>query len=282
MSRVLLIVNLQKAHAQTLGEEIAACLTERGDDITVYSYDGEAGPMKQGPFNLAISLGGDGTVLFAARSMAPLGIPILPVNAGTLGFIAAVQGGEWLSVYERWEAGKAPLSGRAMLELKVERHGKTIINTVCLNDTVISASGIAKLIRLHVAGKTIRPGHYRSDGLIVATPTGSTAYAAAAGGPILDPEMEAVILNPICSFSLSARPMVVPMDETISVEIGKDQRSGVLLTVDGQIVEPLEPEDVVYLRKAPYKTCLVASDREVFYRVLRTKLNWSPGGDAHA
>ncbi|MDR1177660.1 MAG: NAD(+)/NADH kinase [Spirochaetaceae bacterium] len=282
MSRVLLIVNLQKAHARTLGEEIAGCLAGRGNEVTAYTYNGKAGPMEKGPFDLAISLGGDGTVLFAARSMAPLGIPILPVNAGTLGFIAAVQGAEWLSVYEQWEAGKAPLSGRAMLELEVRRRGKTIVTTVCLNDTVISASGIAKLISLHVSGETIRPGHYRSDGLIVATPTGSTAYAAAAGGPILDPEMEAVIINPICSFSLSARPMVVPMDETISVEIGKEQRSGVLLTVDGQIVEPLEPEDVVYLRKAPYKTCLVASDREVFYRVLRTKLNWSPGGSVHA
>jgi NAD+ kinase len=282
MSRVLLIVNLQKAHAQALGEEIAACLAGRGDGVTIYTYDAGTGAMKQGPFDLAISLGGDGTVLFAARSMAPLGVPILPVNAGTLGFIAAVQSGEWLSVYEQWEAGKAPLSERAMLELRVERKGKTIIDAVCLNDTVISASGIAKLIQLHVSGKTIRPGHYRSDGLIVATPTGSTAYASAAGGPILDPEMEALIINPICSFSLSARPMVVPMDETISVEIGKEQRSGVLLTVDGQIVEPLEPEDVVYLRKAPYKTRLVASDREVFYRVLRTKLNWSVGGSAHA
>jgi NAD+ kinase len=281
MPRVLLIVNLQKAHAQTLGEEIAGCLAGRGNKVSVYTYDGGASPMEQGPFDLAISLGGDGTVLFAARSMAPLGVPILPVNAGTLGFIAAVQGGEWLSVYEKWEGGRAPLSERAMLELKVERQGRTIINAACLNDTVISASGIAKLIQLYVSGKTIRPGHYRSDGLIVATPTGSTAYAAAAGGPILDPEMEAVIINPICSFSLSARPMVVPMDETISVEIEKEQRSGVLLTVDGQIVEPLEPEDVVYLRKAPYKTCLVASDREVFYRVLRTKLNWSLGG-AHA
>jgi NAD+ kinase len=204
------------------------------------------------------------------------------VNAGTLGFIAAVQSDEWLSVYEKWEAGKASLSRRAMLQLRVERRGKTIINTACLNDAVISASGIARLIRLHVAGETIRPGHYRSDGLIVATPTGSTAYAAAAGGPILDPEMEAVIINPICSFSLSARPMVVPMDEIISVEIEKEQRSGVLLTVDGQIVEPLEPEDVVYLHKAPYKTCLVASNREVFYKVLRTKLTWSLGGSAHA
>jgi NAD+ kinase len=282
MPRVLLIVNLQKAHAQTLGEEIASCLSARGNETAVYTYNGEAGPMTKGPFDLAISLGGDGTVLFAARSMAPLGIPILPVNAGTLGFIAAVQSNEWLSVYEQWEAGKAPLSERTMLELRLERRGKTIINTVCLNDTVISASGIAKLIRLHVSGRTIRPGHYRSDGLIVATPTGSTAYAAAAGGPILDPEMEAVIINPICSFSLSARPMVVPLDETISVEIEKEQRSGVMLTVDGQLVEPLEPEDVVYLRKAPYKTCLVASDREVFYKVLRTKLTWSLGGGANA
>jgi NAD+ kinase len=279
---VLLIVNLQKAHAQSLGEEIFAFLTKRGLEAVIYAYDGQGGPIDEGPFDLAFSLGGDGTVLFAARSMAPRGVPVLPVNAGTLGFIAAVQPGEWLPVFERWEEGKAPFSKRVMLEIWVERQGKKIISAACLNDTVISASGIAKIIQLHVVGQTIRPGHYRSDGLIIATPTGSTAYSSAAGGPILDPEMEAVIINPICPFSLSTRPMVAPLDETITVAIEKEQRSGVLLTVDGQIVQPLEPLDIVYIRKAPYKAVLVASDRELFYRVLRTKLNWSAGGDGHA
>jgi NAD+ kinase len=171
-----------------------------------------------------------------------------------------------------------------MLEIRVERQGRIVARSSCLNDVVISASGIAKLIRLQVVSETpgdrIRIGHFRSDGLIVATPTGATAYSAAAGGPILDPEIEAVIINPICPFTLSNRPMVVPAHGTIIVEVEEEQRSGVLLTVDGQITEPLEPKDRIVIQKAPYQALLIASDREVFYRVLRSKLNWSGGPDA--
>jgi NAD+ kinase len=126
-------------------------------------------------------------------------------------------------------------------------------------------------------------GQFRSDGLIVATPTGSTAYSVAAGGPILEPEMEAIIINPICPFTLSNRPIVLPPRETVIVEVEKEQRSGVLLTVDGQVTEPLEPGDRIYVREAPYQAQLVASGRIAFYQALRTKLAWSGvTGEANA
>jgi NAD+ kinase len=286
IKRALLIVNLHKVNAPLLAEEIAGSLRSRGFDVASLPIDGKPGFIPEGEYLISFSLGGDGTVLYAARIMAPLGTPILPVNVGSLGFIAAVHPDEWEAVFGTWLEGKAGISRRLMLEIRVERQGRIIAQASCLNDGVISASGIDKIIRLQVESardfprESIRLGHYRSDGLIVATPTGSTAYSVAAGGPILDPEMEAIIINPICPFTLSNRPVVVPAHETVVVEVETEQRSGVILTVDGQISEPLEPNDRIYIRKAPYEALIIASDRRVFYRVLRSKLNWSGGPDA--
>jgi NAD+ kinase len=286
IQRALLIINLRKDKTQILAEEIAGELRRKNIEVVSFSYESISDFNHPAHYDICFSLGGDGTVLYAARTMAPQGTPILPINLGSLGFIAAVHPNQWLEVFERWSRGNIPISRRLMLEITVERQGRVILHSACLNDGVISASGIAKLIRLQAASEAVFPrepirmGHFRSDGLIVATPTGSTAYSVAAGGPILDPEIEAVIINPICPFTLSNRPMVVPVHETIAVEVEAEQRSGVLLTVDGQITEPLEPKDRVVIQKASYQALLIASDREFFYKVLRSKLNWSGGPHA--
>jgi NAD+ kinase len=167
-----------------------------------------------------------------------------------------------------------------MLEISVEREGKIVFKDLCLNEMVVSADGIAKVIRLHVESEYMRLGKYRSDGLIIATPTGSTAYSVSAGGPILDPEMSALIINPICPFTLSNRPLVVPSREALVVEVEKEQRSAVVLTLDGQITEHLEPCDRIYIKQAPFEVQLIASDRVMFYKALRTKLSWGGGPDA--
>jgi NAD+ kinase len=172
-----------------------------------------------------------------------------------------------------------------MLEARVVRKGKDVFRLNCLNDIVISSLGNAKLIRLHVfscvkeSGELLSLGQYRSDGLILATPTGSTAYSVAAGEPILDPEMEAFILNPICPFTLSYRPMVLPATETLMVEVEYGQRSDVLLTIDGQEIKPLKQGDRVFISRTPWQGLLIASDRSVFYNALKTKLSWmeTPG-----
>jgi NAD+ kinase len=268
-----------------LVEELRAELGRLNIETLVYSE----GASIDVPPDLAFCLGGDGTVLLAARTIAPLGAPIFPVNIGTLGFIAVVHPGRWREVFEEWRLGRLGISRRLMLDIAVDRRGINAVNACCLNDAVVSASGIAKIIRLEVsmgasggfAGKSMDMGRYRSDGLIVATPTGSTAYSVAAGGPILDPEIDALIINPICPFTLSNRPIVVPARETVIVEVEAEQRSGVLLTVDGQQSFPLEPGDRVLIRKAPYEAKIIASGRQGFYRALQTKLNWS-GGSPHA
>ncbi len=278
--RVLLIVNLHKDDSRSLMEDIRSSLQKDGVSVTVCAFEGKPESPPSGDFDLAFSLGGDGTVLYAARCMADRGVAVLPINLGTLGFIAAVQREDWRPVYDAWRRGTASVSARIMLEVSVVRGGKELLRRTYLNDAVVSASGIAKIIRLEVGTENLRFGRYRADGLIVATPTGSTAYSVAAGGPILDPEMEAMILNPICPFTLSNRPIVIPSHETVVVQVEEVQRSGVMLTVDGQIVVPLEPGDKIVVRRAEHKARLVASDRNLFYRVLRTKLNWSGGPDA--
>ncbi|AEF84996.1 putative inorganic polyphosphate/ATP-NAD kinase [Treponema primitia ZAS-2] len=285
IKRALLIINLHKENAQSLGRKIEAELGRRDIGVHSFSFDGQGDFSPDGEYACCFSLGGDGTVLYAARTLAQLGVPILPINLGSLGFIAAVHPDEWLQVFESWLRGEAVLSRRLMLDVWVERQGKIIARETCLNDAVISALGIARLISLGVAtefssgDKTsrIHLGHYRSDGLIVATPTGSTAYSVAAGGPILDPELAAVIINPLCPFTLSNRPLVVPANETVIVELENEQRSGIILTVDGQVTEALEPRDRIYIHRAPRDALLIASDREGFYKALRTKLNWSGG-----
>ncbi|MDR2053143.1 MAG: NAD(+)/NADH kinase [Treponema sp.] len=301
IKRALMFVNSHKPEASLLVEELRAELDRL--NIEALAYPGGAADMpatdvpaadmpaaenavsalKTLP-DLAFCLGGDGTVLFAARMIAPLGVPIFPINIGTLGFIAVVHPDQWREVFEEWRRGRVGVSRRMMLDITVERRSTNAVTACCLNDAVVSASGIAKLIRLEVSstggaldGKTMSLGRYRSDGLIVATPTGSTAYSVAAGGPILDPEIDALIINPICPFTLSNRPIVVPACETIIVEVEAEQRGAVLLTVDGQESFPLEPGDRVFIRKTSYAAKIVASGRRGFYRALQTKLNWSGG-----
>jgi NAD+ kinase len=217
--------------------------------------------------------------------MAPLGAPVLPLNLGTLGFIAAVRPAEWEKVFDLWLLGKAPLSRRLMLEARVEREQREISRLSCLNDIVITASERLKMVRLQVFSNvsgseesvilsTMRLGEYRSDGLLIAAPTGSTAYSVAAGGPVVDPEMEVMILNPICPFTLSYRPIVLPANETVLVEVEQAQRSGVILNVDGQVTEPLEPGDRIFISPALKPGLLVASGRHAFYQALQTKFFW--------
>jgi NAD+ kinase len=290
--RVLLFVNKQKDHAPLVAEEITEELDKRRVESRCWIFGNGSGEKKfdaEGPWDLAFSLGGDGTVLYTARAMAGLGVPIMPVNLGVLGFIAEIRRDGWLEALDRWTAGKAVVSRRFMLEAAVERNGKEVFKSSCLNDAVISASGIAKLIRLRLQldapspHELTRLAEYRCDGLIAATPTGSTAYSMAAGGPILDPEMEGIIINPICPFTLSNRPLLLPAGETVIIEVEKEQRSGVLLTIDGQETETLEGGDRIFLRQAPCRALLIAPDRRAFYRALRTKLSWSGNaGGEHA
>jgi len=283
--RALLLVNPQKSHARKLGNEILKELLSMNIETDTYSIKQSPVISKDKKYSVALVLGGDGTVLSAARAVSPLGIPIFPINLGTFGFIAEVQPIEWRNVFDRWMAGKVSVSRRLMLEVSVERNGRKVLRKCCLNDVIISSSVIAKIINLGLLSREggmktdLKLGSYRSDGLIIATPTGSTAYSAAVGGPVVDPELEALILSPICPFMLTNRPLVLPAAGTVIAEVADKQQSGVILTLDGQVKEKLKKGDRVFIEKAPYQCALISSSRSGFYTALRKKLSWAGEGE---
>jgi NAD+ kinase len=288
VSSAILIVNLHKESAASVAEEIRLELESTGVQTTLFAFEGRPESPPEGRWDIAFSLGGDGTVLYTARILARTGTPILPVHLGTLGFIAGVERHEWLWVYRRWLSGEIKPSRRCMLEFSIERGGKYAVNnSVCLNDVVISSLGIAKLIRLQARtevapGEFAEIGCYRSDGLIIATPTGSTGYSMAAGGPILDPEMEAQIISPICPFTMSNRPLVLPSRQALQITVCREQRSGVLLTSDGQETFALEPGDLVTIKHSPHYAILITAGYSSYYRALAEKLAWFSEGDTHS
>ena len=287
MKKAVLFVNHLKKNANELAEKIKTDLKKYDFDAVIFLFKGKPLEPPVDKWDIAFSLGGDGTVLFTARTLAPLGVPILPVNLGSLGFLAEVGSSDWLDIFLKWCNGSITLSHRCMFEVIVERNSAVAAENICLNDAVVSYTGRAKLIKLNVQitsspsvpvieSSLVVLGSYRCDGLIISTPTGSTAYSMAAGGPILDPEMEAVIINPICPFTHSNRAFVLPSRQTVVINVAEDQRSRVLLTIDGQDTLDLENGDKIIIKQAPYFTNLIFPNRHAYYSALRKKL-FSPG-----
>lgn len=277
---VLIIANTSKPGAAETGHAIRSFCVENELRARVFLYDGEARSLPADErFDLAITLGGDGTVLFASRVLAEYNVPILPVNLGDFGFISEVGVNEWEHALRMYLADRLGTGSRLVLDVTVKRNGSPIHRFRGLNDAVVSSDGIARMVRLTVRLSDQYLGVYRADGIIVATPTGSTAYSAAAGGPILHPEMDAMILNPICPFTLSHRPIVLPPDEEVEIRVDSEQRTDVGLTVDGQTLVPLQTGDLVVVCRSPQRALIVRSDRRTFYEVLRSKLNWAGGPD---
>lgn len=277
---VLVIANAAKPGARELGVSIESFCHDRGLKVRLFLYDGIANsvPLEEG-FDLAVTLGGDGTVLFASRVLAAHNVPILPVNLGEFGFISEVGHTEWKHALTAYLEGGTGVGSRLVLDVTVQRDGQQLCSFRGLNEAVVSAGGISRMVRLTVRLSDQYLGIYRADGVMVCTPTGSTAYSAAAGGPILHPEMDAMILNPICPFTLSHRPIVLPPDEIVEVDVDPEQRTDVALTVDGQSLTPLSPGDTVVVRAGTERARIVRSDRRTFYEVLRNKLNWAGGPD---
>ena len=277
---VLVVVNLAKQDASVIAREVEEYLVSTGHRVEMLAFTGKPPERMVSRCDLAFSLGGDGTVLYSARLLATQGIPILAINIGDFGFITEVAKDEWRIAFEMFCDGKLGVSNRIMLQTSVFRDEQQIATFNGLNDTVIASGGISKVVRLSLIVGNTDLDNYRADGVIVSTPTGSTAYSAAAGGPILDPEMDALILNPICPFTLSNRPLVLRGTEPVYIEVEQGQRTGVIMTVDGQDVFSLEEGDRVCFRVSELKARIVRSNRRNFYEVLRSKLHWSGGPNA--
>lgn len=223
--------------------------------------------------DLLIVLGGDGTLLAAARLAGARPVPILPVNLGGLGFLTSVTLEELYPILEQVLAGQHRLSSRVMLRAELLRDGNVVDTQRALNDAVLNKGTLARMIDLDLKIDGDFVCKYSADGLIVSTPTGSTAYSLAAGGPIVHPVVEAFVIAPICPHMLSDRPLVVPDSSRIEVEFRADHEP-VYLTLDGQVGVELVPGDRVCLTKAPEKLLLVRPPRKTYYEVLRSKLKW--------
>jgi NAD+ kinase len=223
--------------------------------------------------DLLIVLGGDGTLLSVARLIGDLGVPILGVNLGGLGFLTAITLEELYPALEALFAGRMLVEERMLLTAEVLRHGERLADYVAMNDVVITKSAMSRIIDLSVSVDGQYATGYRADGLIVSTPTGSTAYSLSAGGPIVYPTMDAVVLTPICSHTLTNRPVVLPADQRLEVTLLTENQD-VMLTVDGQVGFALSHRDTVAVHRASGRIKLVRDPRKHFFSVLRTKLKW--------
>lgn len=224
--------------------------------------------------DLVIVLGGDGTLLSVARSAAQAGVPVLGINYGGLGFLTATTAGELLEATRHVLAGDYTTSERHLLRAEITAPGRAepFVRDV-LNDAVINKTDLARIVELSATIDGELVSTFRADGLIVCTTTGSTAYSLAAGGPIVMPEVDAIVLTPICPHTLTNRPLVIPGGATIQIrQESADQE--VFLTLDGQKGVMLEPGATVSIRRADARLRLVRPQPRSYFDVLRTKLHW--------
>ncbi len=222
---------------------------------------------------LLLVLGGDGTLLAAARVAARLGIPILPINMGSLGFLTSFTIEEMYPALEQVLAGRFSCSERVMLDVELHRDAEVIERQAVVNEAVLNKGALARMIDLQLTIDADFVCRYRADGLIVATPTGSTAYSLSAGGPIVHPAVESWIITPICPHTLSDRPVVVRDSSLIEVHLSGDTES-VFLTLDGQTGIPMQAADVVRMRRASERLRLIQPAQKSYFEILRNKLKW--------
>jgi NAD+ kinase len=257
-------------------------LEERGVHVT---YDQETAGSVTGPSKghsreqvastseLLLVLGGDGTLLAAARVAAAKGIPILPINMGSLGFLTSFMLEELYPALEDILAGRLTISERVMLHVELHRSGKIIDKQSVLNEVVVNKGALARMIELELSIDNTFVCRYRADGLIVASPTGSTAYSLSAGGPIVHPAVESFIITPICPHTLSDRPVVVRDTSIIDVKLSAGTES-VFLTLDGQKGIPLQATDHIGISRAAQLLKLIQTPKKSYFEILRNKLKW--------
>lgn len=223
---------------------------------------------------LLVTLGGDGTLLRGARTVVAHGVPVLGINLGHLGFLTSASPEEMEGALEAWRAGRFEIDPRMALQVRaIDREGRPREAHLALNDVVIHKGGAARVIRLSVRTAVEEVGSYSADGIILSTPTGSTAYSLSAGGPIVSPTVECIVATPICPHTLGVRPLVLPAGETVIVEV-LSAAEELMLTLDGQDSERLEAGQRVEVRRAAEPVRLVRFPGQTFFSTLRRKLRW--------
>jgi NAD+ kinase len=282
MATITVVYKRDKALAAELGLEMKDWLEQRG--VEVYLRENVARhlpgdkvedlPLQIPPKSMAVVvLGGDGTFLSVARLVGNLPVPLLGINIGGMGFLTEVNLRDRYVLLEEILARRYAVEERMRLRATLERGGETVADITVLNDVVINKAALARIVDLEVAIDGRYFTTYRADGLIVSTPTGSTAYNLAAGGPIVYPTARAIILTPICSFSLSNRPIVLPGTSRVEVEV-ITRETEATLTGDGQVGEQLRPGDRVRVEPAPQPQRFIKTRQEDYFSTLRNKLKY--------
>lgn len=269
---------LNNLDAEHLAGELCAWLAARGTGCLVEAEARIEGlPAASGcdlgaRADLIVVLGGDGTLIHAAGLCAGREVPILGVNLGTLGFLTEIPRDRALPMLEKALAGELSASRRLMLHAEVRRGTNVVLEGSVLNDVVISKNALSRLARLEVRIDAREAAVYEADGLIVASPTGSTAYSLSAGGPIVYPTLEAILLTPICPHALTQRPVVLPADLPVRVRLASPGE--MFVTLDGAKGCPLDQGDEVFIRRAAHRTVLLRNPDLDPFAILRQKLRW--------
>lgn len=282
MARIAIVSKPQKEELTRLLPDLIAWLRDRGYDPLLdeesarYTADAPAVPRAELPLHnpeLVIVLGGDGTLLSVGRIFATVGTPVLSVNLGTLGFLTEVRLSDLYATLEGWCHNCHLIEKRAMLRAELWRSGEKHSEYDALNDIVVTKGEIARMgdFTVELDGKTV--AQFRADGVIVATPTGSTAYNLAANGPILTPNVDAMLVTPICPHLLTLRPIVVRGDASLTVRV-EGIPNLALLTVDGQRAVELRLDDEIRCHRSPHTVNLVRLKEGGFFEALRAKLSW--------
>ena len=249
---------------------------ERRSDATAWSIFPEF--HEESDIDLLVIIGGDGTILRTIRTFSDFSVPILSINRGTIGFLAELEMHEAAKEIPRMLASNGVIESRSLIHVLIEREGAEFFQGYALNEAVIAQGTIARLVDLKVSVQGEPLTTFHADGLIIATPTGSTAYSLAAGGPIVHPTLAATILTPINPHSFSQKPVVIPSDQTIDVEIltkqNKFQDANVVLTLDGQVYQTLQSRDRIRICGCAKSVRFLRKAQDTFFHTLRQKLKW--------
>jgi NAD+ kinase len=235
--------------------------------------DGIEGSLIPPLADMVVVLGGDGTLISVARKVGGREVPIMGVNLGSLGFLTEITLHGLFPALESYLRGDSKVSERMMLKVTLTREGEEICTHEALNDVVINKGAPAKIISLNAFVNGSFLANFKADGLIVASPTGSTGYSLSATGPIIDPSIDCMLITPICPHTLTNRPIVVAAERAITVSLDS-MMENVMLTIDGQVGVNLEYRDVITVRRAEHRTRLVMSSDTDYFEVLRNKLKW--------
>jgi NAD+ kinase len=278
VSTVGLIPRLAKEAAAELAREMVRWLSQHGHTALVEEEAGVTGvPTVPGcdiaaRADLLVVLGGDGTLIHAAGLCNQREVPILGVNMGTLGFLTEVPRDRAFAMLEKALAGELPVSRRLMLSVEVRHHDQVLLRGAVLNDAVVSKNALSRLAALQVMVDARPATTYEADGLIIATPTGSTAYSLSAAGPIVYPTLDAILLTPICPHALTQRPLVLPPTSAVRVRLATPGE--MFVTLDGSRGRPLEIGQEVWIEQAPYRTLILRNPEVDHFTILREKLRW--------